>query len=75
MPDLSLLERYGRSNPIPKLDDTQKFTAWLAGDIEPSREIPIEQDAACGMWRDRPEMVDSTEYVRNLRANWRNHQP
>lgn len=72
-----LLARYAkqRSAPLQQLDDTQKFTAWLAGDIQPNRAVPIGQEAACGLWRDRTEMNDSVEYVRNLRANWRSHQP
>lgn len=72
-----LFDRYCKEKPASKIpqDDSQQFTAWLAGEIQPSHETPIEQDAACGMWRSRPEMNDSAEYVRNLRANWRSHQP
>ena len=71
-----LMLRYGQSQPVQKLpdDDAQRFAAWLAGEIPPVREMPAGQDDACGLWRDRPEMEDSTEYVRNLRANWRNRQ-
>ena len=72
-----LFARYGQDKPAPKLsnDDSQQFAAWLAGEIQPIHEVPVEQDAACGLWRDRPEMKDSAEYVRNMRANWRSHQP
>lgn len=70
-----LLARYATQTPAPlqELDDAQKFAAWLAGNIQPGPSLAIEQEAACGLWRDREDMNDSVAYVRNLRANWRSH--
>jgi len=33
----------------------------------PARRVPFREDPAFGMWRDRPEMEDSVEYIRQLR--------
>jgi prevent-host-death family protein len=41
--------------------------------VPKAKLVPIEDDSAppeteaFGMWRDRPEMADPAEYVRNLR--------
>lgn len=33
----------------------------------PKRRVSFREDPAFGMWRDRPEMEDSVEYIRQLR--------
>lgn len=38
----------------------------------PERRVPFREDPAFGMWKDRSEMEDSTEYIRQLRRReWR----
>ncbi len=33
----------------------------------PTRRVPLNEEPFVGMWRDRPEMEDSVEYIRQLR--------
>ena len=70
-----LLAQFGQNKSHRELpgEDSELFAAWLAGEIAPNRDTPLEQEPAYGLWRDRTEMNDSVEYVRSLRANWRNH--
>ncbi len=50
------------------------FVAFLARQSprrpksRPKPRVPFRQDPAFEMWRDRPEMEDSLEYVRRLRG-------
>lgn len=34
-----------------------------------TKRIPLDQEPAIGMWRDRQDMKDSTAWVRNLRSS------
>ena len=35
------------------------------------KRIPLEQEPAIGMWRDREDMADSTAWLRNVRkTHW-----
>lgn len=36
---------------------------------KPAKRIPLNQEPAIGMWRDRKDMEDSTAWVRNLRRS------
>lgn len=49
------------------------FVAFLSRQSEarlkrrPARRVPFREDPIFGMWRDRPEMEDSAEYIHQLR--------
>lgn len=48
--------------------DELAFSRWLGGQGPRRPHAPLNQEPAFGLWADRPEMADSTAYVRTLRA-------
>lgn len=53
-----------------------RYQSWKpADDNSGERETPLESEPFVGMWRDRPDMADSTQWVRELRRKkWGDRQ-
>ncbi|MCC7163982.1 MAG: DUF2281 domain-containing protein [Anaerolineae bacterium] len=47
-------------------------TRYVSTRKKAAKRIPLEQEPALGMWRDRKDMEDSTAWVRNLRQSEEN---
>jgi hypothetical protein len=50
----------------------EKYIDYLRSRKTPSKsKLPLDEEPAFGMWRDREDMKDSTAWVRNIReTHW-----
>lgn len=74
MTQQQLIEKYS-SLPAEAQKIIDDFVATLSQKYKDSCEIeqpensPVEEQAFVGMWRDAPDLKDSTAWVRNAREN------